>query len=152
SPLRWCAFPASSCESGLKWGILSGPGLPATCVENPNANDGGVGDGPATTPDVGSDAPMTSADGGTVADAGPASLAIEPSSYTFGSVGTGGHIMHTFVVSNDGAMPTGNLQVVVIGNDASSFVADAVACEGMALEAGSTCNVIVTFSAMSLGA
>src|SRR5882672_8108520 len=37
---KWCAFPASSCPSGFKWGLLSGDGLAQTCLPAADAGRG----------------------------------------------------------------------------------------------------------------
>jgi hypothetical protein len=87
-------------------------------------------------------------------DAGetPASVEIDPQAFDFGSVALADQtVFAALTVTNDGASPSGELAVVVVGSDASSFSVNANDCAGIALDPYSSCTVYASFAPEQYG-
>lgn len=87
------------------------------------------------------------------ASEGSASLSVSPASGAFGDVVEGTSSAEaTFVVTNTGTAASSTLAVTLSGADADAFTIATDECGGASLDAGSSCNVLVTFTPSDIGA
>ncbi len=131
SSKTWCAFAATSCASGLRWGARAGEGLADACVNAGNSPDG--------PPIAAFDAPSMNA------------LSFMPPVPSFMSVLVGGASSGNLLVTNSGTTTVTALMASIDGADAAEFSLDPDGCSGNALGAGSMCTLVVKFKPTHAG-
>jgi len=83
----------------------------------------------------------------------PARLTMTPTTSSFGSVAIGSSSApSTFTVTNGGSVPTGIVDVAVLGANKGDFVPVTDGCSGRDLPSGGTCTLVVRFAPIGAGA